>query len=195
MLRSTVMRRWKPFKWWLTLGYWFHAQAWGGRDDTIIWVDPSCWSRVLPASACQLLASFFLMKVEIARQNLKASRLRSIIDTRSGSRCWESWKRITARHQRRTRHPHYCRNPTNLRWCSQPNCDEVADRSRDSQFCPGLLLLLSASPDGGFSRGDGCLSSVESIASRFPSGAAATRAVAIRSLRIGHLWPRVGVAS
>ena len=37
----------------------------------------------------------------------------------------ESWKRITARHQRRARHPRGCRNPTNPRWCGQPNCDEI----------------------------------------------------------------------
>ena len=120
-----VMRRWKPFKWWLALGYWFNAQAWGGRDDTIVWVDPSCWSRVLPASACQLLASFFLMKVESPPES---EDIKAQIDHRYEE--WftvlESWKRITARHQRRARHPHYCYNPTNLRWCSQPNCDEVA---------------------------------------------------------------------
>ena len=30
-----AIRRWKPFKWWLTLGYWFNAQTWGARDHTI----------------------------------------------------------------------------------------------------------------------------------------------------------------
>ena len=120
-----VIRRWKPFKWWLALGYWFNAQARGGRDDTIVWVDPSCWSRVLPASACQLLASFFLTKVESPPES---EGIKAQIDHRYEE--WftvlESWKRITARHQRRAHHPHYCYNPTNLRWCSQPNCDEVA---------------------------------------------------------------------
>ena len=38
-----VIRRWKPFKWWLPLGYWFNAQAWGTRDDTLPFVEPSCW--------------------------------------------------------------------------------------------------------------------------------------------------------
>ena len=64
ILVADAIRRWWPFKWWLALGYWFNAQAWGGRDDTLIWVQPSCWSRVLPAPVCRLLASFFLLKVE-----------------------------------------------------------------------------------------------------------------------------------
>lgn len=42
ILVADAIRRCGPFKWWLALGYWFNAQAWGGRDDTLIWVQPSC---------------------------------------------------------------------------------------------------------------------------------------------------------
>ena len=59
-----AIRRWRPFKWWLTVGYWFNAQTWGGGDDTLPFVEPSCWGRVLPAPVCRVLASFFLLKVE-----------------------------------------------------------------------------------------------------------------------------------
>lgn len=53
ILVADAIRRWRPFKWWLALGYWFNAQAWGGRDDNLMWVQPSCWSRVLPAPLCR----------------------------------------------------------------------------------------------------------------------------------------------
>lgn len=122
---ADAIRRCGPFKWWLTLGYWFNAQAWGGRDDTLIWVQPSCWSRVLPAPICRLLASFFLLKVESPTES---EGVKAQIDHRYEEwfKVLESWKRITARHQRRARHPRGCRNPTNLRWCGQPDCDEIA---------------------------------------------------------------------
>ena len=119
-----VMRRWKPFKWWLALGYWFNAQAWGGRDDTIVWVQPSCWGRVLPAPVCRVLASFFLLKVEAPPESEEKDHLDHQMN--EWFKVLESWKHITARHQRRARHPRGCRNPTNLRWCGQPNCGEIA---------------------------------------------------------------------
>lgn len=123
ILVADAIRRWRPFKWWLTLGYWFNAQAWGGRDDTLMWVQPSCWSRVLPASVCRVLASFFLLK-----EAPPESEIKDHLDHRMNEwfKVLESWKRITARHHRRTRHPRGCRNPKNLRWCSQPNCQEIA---------------------------------------------------------------------
>ena len=120
-----AIRHWKPFKWWLALGYWFNAQAWGGRDDTLPFVEPSCWRRVLPAPVCRLLASFFLLKVEAPPES---KGIEEHLDHRE--REWfkvlESWKHITARHQRRAHHPHHCNYPTNLRWCGQPNCQEIA---------------------------------------------------------------------
>ena len=61
-----AIRHWKLFNWWLSLGYWFNAHAWGSRDDTLIFVEPSCWSRVLPAPVCRSLASFFLLRVQSA---------------------------------------------------------------------------------------------------------------------------------
>lgn len=57
-----AIRRWKPFKWWLTLGYWFNAQTWGARDHPISFVQPSCWSRVLPEPVCQ--SSGFVLLVD-----------------------------------------------------------------------------------------------------------------------------------
>ena len=121
---ADAIRRWKSPKWWLALGYWFNAQAWGGRDDTLPFVEPSCWSRVLPASACRPLASFFLPKVEAPPESDEKDHLDHQMT--EWFKVLESWKRITARHQQRARHPRGCRNPTNLRWCSQPNCQEVA---------------------------------------------------------------------
>ena len=126
ILVADIIRRCGPFKWWLALGYWFNAQALGGRDDTLIWVQPSCWSRMLPAPVCRLLASFFLLKVEAPPESDEKDHLDHQMN--EWFRVLESWKRITARHQRRARHPRGCRNPTNLRWCSQPNCQEVAAR-------------------------------------------------------------------
>ena len=100
----------------------------------------------------------------------------------------ESWKRITARHQRRARQPRYCRNPTNRRWCDRPNCQEIAagrvisDRAR--YYCKahdrGRIQPRSWLPE---------FSPIH--CESFPSGAAATRAVAIRSLRVRSRWPRV----
>ena len=126
ILVADAIRRCGPFKWWLALGYWFNAQAWGGRDDTIVWVQPSCWSRVLPAPVCRLLASFFLLKVEAPPESDEKDHLDHQMN--QWFRVLESWKRITARHQRRARHPRGCHNPTNFRWCSQQNCQEVAAR-------------------------------------------------------------------
>lgn len=124
ILVADAIRRCRPFKWWLALGYWFNAQAWGGRDDTLMWVQPSCWGRVLPAPVCRVLASFFLLKVEAPPE----SEIKDHLDHRMNEwfKVLESWKRITARHQRRACHPRGCRNPKNLRWCSQPNCQEIA---------------------------------------------------------------------
>ena len=128
ILVANVIQRWKPFKkpfkWWLALGYWFKAQAWGGSDDTLPFVEPSCWGRVLPAPVCRVLASFFLVKVEVPPESDEKDYLDHQMN--EWFKVLESWKRITARHQRRARHPRGCRNPTNLRWCSQPNCQEVA---------------------------------------------------------------------
>ena len=123
-----AIRRWKPFKWWLTLGYWFNAQAWGARNDTTPSVsEPSCWTRVLPAPVCRVIASFFLMKVEPPPES---EGVKAHIDHQIGEayKVIESWQRITARHQRRawSRHPHGCHNPTNRRWCCHPNCEEIA---------------------------------------------------------------------
>ena len=120
-----AIRRWRPFKWWLTLGYWFNAQAWGARNDAIPFVDPSCWGRVLPAPLCRLLASFFLMKVEPPSES-EGTEAQLDHREREWFRVLESWKRITVRHQRRARHPRFCRNPTNLRWCALPGCNEEA---------------------------------------------------------------------
>ena len=93
------------------------------RRDPV--VDPSCWGRVLPAPLCRLLASFFLMKVEPPPE---AEGIEAQLDHRERQwfKAWESWKRITVRHQRRARHPRYCRNPTNRRWCALPDCTKEA---------------------------------------------------------------------
>ena len=60
---SRIIRRWTEFKWWLAVGCWFNAQAWGAREDTLPMLSPSCWRRVLPATLCRWFASFFLMAV------------------------------------------------------------------------------------------------------------------------------------
>ena len=123
--RWRPFKRWWPFKWWLALGYWFNAQAWGGGDDTLPFVEPSCWGRVLPAPVCRVFASFFLLKVEAPPESEGIEEHLNHRE-REWFKVLESWKRITARHQRRALHPRYCSNPTNRRWCSQPNCHDVA---------------------------------------------------------------------
>ena len=111
----------------MVVGDWVLVQrpSMGARDDTLPFVVPSCWGRVLPAPMCRVLASFFLLKVESPPES---EGIEDHLDHRE--REWfkvlESWKRITARHQRRGHHPRYCRNPTNRRWCSQPHCQEIA---------------------------------------------------------------------
>ena len=128
-----VIRRWKLFKWWLAVGYWFNAQAWGARLDTLPTVSPSCWDRVLPAPLCRLFASFFLLTVTPPSdgQSYEAAKARIDHDMDEIWKVAESWRRITARHERRGQHPHYCHNPTNRQWCSDSNCSkEVTGRAR-----------------------------------------------------------------
>ena len=147
-----AIRRWRPFKWWLTLGYWFNAQAWGARDNTLPYVEPSCWGRALPAPVCRVLASFFLLKVESPPES---EGVKAQLDHQMGE-VWdviESWKRITARHERRSRHPRYCYNPTNRRWCCHPNCDQVAtgrvirNFTRTSYYCSEHHPMAGATED------------------------------------------------
>ena len=141
-----AIRRWKPFKWWLAFGYWFNAQAWGARDDTLPFVEPSCWGRVLPAPVCRAFATALLAKVEAPPEADEREHLDHQMT--EWFRVLESWKRITARHERRAHHPRGCRNPTNIRWCSQPNCQEVAagriisDRAR--YYCSGHREIATA---------------------------------------------------
>ena len=121
-----AIRRWKPFKWWLTLGYWFNAQEWGARNDTLWPGLRSCWTRVLPRPVCRVLASFFLLKVE-SPPELEGAKAQLDHQMSEAEKVTKSWERITARHKRRgwNHHPHGCYDPTNLRWCSQPNCEEI----------------------------------------------------------------------
>ena len=119
-----AIRRWKPFRWWFTLGYWFNAQAWGARDHVFgAWRGPSCWTRVLPASVCRVFAIFLLAKVEPPPEE---DGIEVSLDHQMSEayKVIESWKRISARHERRgwNHHPHGCYDPTCLRWCCQPNC-------------------------------------------------------------------------
>ena len=123
-----AIRRWKPFKWWFTLGYWFNAQAWGARDHVFgAWRGPSCWTRVLPASVCRAFAIFLLAKVEAPPEE---DGIEVSLDHQMSEayKVIESWNRISARHERRgwNHHPHGCYDPTCLRWCCQPNCEEIS---------------------------------------------------------------------
>ena len=90
----------------------------------------SCWTRVLPKPVCRVLASFFLLKVQPPPES---EGVKAQLDHKQGEwfKVWESWKRITARHERRgwNHHPHGCYDPTNLRWCIHPNCEEVGTGS------------------------------------------------------------------
>lgn len=122
-----AIRRWKPFKWWFTLGYWFNAQAWGARSDIFAASrGPSCWTRVLPAPLCRAFATFLLAKVESPPEGEIKAHLEHQMS--EAYKVIESWERIAARHERRgwNHHPHGCYNPTNLRWCALPGCGEEA---------------------------------------------------------------------
>lgn len=140
-----IIPRCTEFKWWLAVGYWFNAQVWGAREDTVTFVEPpSCWRRVLPAPICRRFASFFLMTVKpppdgkgypeaLVRENHDMIELRKVI---------ERWKRIGVRHEQRFWHPLCCRNPTNRQWCDAPDCDEAVTngarviRDRAYYYCP-----------------------------------------------------------
>ena len=121
-----VIRRWKLFKWWMSLGYWLNAQEWGGRNDSIWFANPSCWNRVLPRRICRGLAWFFLLIVESPPESEEEAH--SDHRLHESQKVLDSWNRITARHERRgwNHHPRYCYNPTNLRWCALPGCNEEA---------------------------------------------------------------------
>lgn len=122
-----AIRRWKPFKWWFTLGYWFNAQTWGARSEIFGSMrGPSCWPRVLPAPVCRAVATFLLAKVESPPEEETEAHLEH--QMREGWKVIESWERIAARHERRgwNRHPHGCYNATNRRWCALPGCNEEA---------------------------------------------------------------------
>lgn len=122
-----AIRHWKPFKWWFTLGYWFNAQAWGARSEIFgARRGPSCWNRVLPAPVCRAFATFLLAKVESPPEEEIEAHLEHQMS--EGWKVIESWERIATRHERRgwSHHPHGCYDPTCLRWCALPGCDEEA---------------------------------------------------------------------
>ena len=138
-----AIRRWKPPKWWLAVGYWFNAQAWGARVDGIP-VIPSCWRRVLPETLCRWFASFFLITVTPPPDGESYEEARVHIDHQLNE-IWkvvESWQRITARHERRFWHPRCCHNPMNRHRCVVAGCDEeVPPGMRDigehvAYYCP-----------------------------------------------------------
>ena len=141
---SRIIRRWTKFKWWLAVGYWFNAQAWGAREDTIPFVEPSCWRRVLPATLCRWFASFFLMTVKPPPDGESYEDIKAQLEQKLDE-IWkviERWKRITVRHEHRFWHPRCCHNPTNRQWCDAPDCDEEVTNGarviedRAYYYCP-----------------------------------------------------------